>query len=346
MKGRTFKATVNTEQGITNALLKLVKGAHKTVYFIKGHGEHLITNDQEVGYSMLKKGLEDDNFTVKELFIPDAGQVPDDADVIIVASPQRDLFPEEIEAIDKYLKKGKSAIFLFDPGIEGGVLGQYVNRWGIKLDPDVIIDKNVKLFGSSALGVLPVVSDFGASTITKDFDKKSVIFPLVSSIERIVPQKASDDNSIYSNTEITDLAKTSASSWGETNLNSLFKERKAEIDDNDIKGPMTVAVSIEKKLKGSKEKNEGDKSIKIIIAGDSDFVANKYVRNMYNMDLFLNMVNWTAGEGDFIYIRPKNPKISRVNFTENQMEGIFYLSVLILPELLMLMGILVWIKRR
>ncbi len=343
-KDRFFKATENTEQGITNALLKLVKGQHKKIYFLTDHGEHSIDDDSAQGYSILKKALQDDNFVVEKFSILKQGKIPSDASAIVIASPSKDYLPEELKVITDYLKNGGAAIFMIDPMEDAGFKA-YLKKWGVILDNDIIIDRSVKLFGGPQLGVFPIVTDYGIHPITKGMDGKSTIFPMARSLEKFEPPKGVTSETFYTDLKITPIAKTSPTAWGETDLKKLFEKHQAEIDRNDKKGPLTIAMVVEKDLK-KKGKNEEQKSIRIVVIGNSSFVTNKFIQSFYNMDFFLNMVNWLAGEENFITIRPKSTKYSRVNFTEEQMTNMFYLSVLILPELIILLGIFVWSKRR
>ena len=343
-KNRYFKATENNEQGITNALLKLVKGQHKKIYFLTDHGEHSITDDSAQGYSIIKKALQDDNFEVEEFSIARQGKIPDDASVIVVAGPTREYLPQELQVITDYLKKGGSAIFLIDPMVNG--LKDYIKKWGVILDDDVIIDRSVKLFGGPQLGVFPIVKDYGIHPITKGMDGKSTIFPLARSLEKYEPPKDVTGATFLPGLKVTSIAKTSPTSWGETDLKSLFEKHTAEIDNNDKKGPLSIAMVVEKEPGKKDDKKEKPKSVKVVVVGNSSFISNKFVQSFYNMDFFLNMVNWLAGESEFVTIRPRSVKYSRVNFTEEQMATMFYLSVLIIPELIILLGIFVWVRRR
>ena len=76
------------------------------------------------------------------------------------------------------------------------------------------------------------------------------------------------------------------------------------------------------------------------------FIDNEYIHKMYNADLFLNTVNWLAEEEALISIRPKTTRGSRVLMTPKETRDIFYMSVLILPETLLLFGLAVWWRRR
>ena len=61
----------------------------------------------------------------------------------------------------------------------------------------------------------------------------------------------------------------------------------------------------------------------------------------------LNAVDWAVGEDKQISIRARAVRASRIAaHSRSKSLAIFYLSVLIVPELLLLLGISVWNRRR
>ena len=56
--------------------------------------------------------------------------------------------------------------------------------------------------------------------------------------------------------------------------------------------------------------------------------------------------DWLAGEENQISIRPRTMRASRFRLTVDQFAVVFALSVLMLPELLLIVGIVVWWERR
>ena len=60
----------------------------------------------------------------------------------------------------------------------------------------------------------------------------------------------------------------------------------------------------------------------------------------------MNMINWLSAEEDLISIRPKPPDSQRLNLTAQQMDRIFYLSLIGLPLLIVAAGTIVWWQRR
>src|SRR5262245_40934932 len=112
--GKKEKILRLEEAALTNALLKVTRTTKKVAYFITGHGEPALTDSDRNGYSAVKQALEDQNYTVQELVLARQTQVPDDAAVVIEASPKRDLLDPELEALSTFLGRGGHLFILLD----------------------------------------------------------------------------------------------------------------------------------------------------------------------------------------------------------------------------------------
>ena len=86
--------------------------------------------------------------------------------------------------------------------------------------------------------------------------------------------------------------------------------------------------------------------VRIVVFGDSDFVANGYLGIPGNKDLFLNSVNWLAQQENLISIRPREPESRGVTLTAERARLVFYLSILIIPGLILALGVQTWWRRR
>jgi ABC-type uncharacterized transport system involved in gliding motility auxiliary subunit len=84
----------------------------------------------------------------------------------------------------------------------------------------------------------------------------------------------------------------------------------------------------------------------MVVFGDTEFADNQYLDDFYNRDFFMNSADWLVGEASAISIRPRTLRASHFSLTVNQFAIIFILSVLLLPELLLITGIAVWWSRR
>ena len=326
--------TKGDEESVTNAIIKVTHSTKKTLCLIEGHGEPDASDvEGPKGYGAFRTALESENYNVKSVLLASQEKVPDDCNLVIVPAPVKPYLEPEVKRLKEYLQGGGRALFLLAPQ-RGAELTPLLADYGIQVGNDVVVDQLLRLFQGPALGVDPIANTYAQHPITEGFAQRT-IFPMTRSVDVAAEKKPT--------VEVTSLVKTSPSSWAESDLDALFSKGQAALDPKaDKKGPISVAVAATVKTK------EGDKDIasRLVAFGTDQLVNNKYINNFYNRDLMLNAVSWTVGEDKQIAIRPRSVRSSRVQLTSDQVTRIFYLSVLVLPEVLLLIGISVWSRRR
>jgi ABC-type uncharacterized transport system involved in gliding motility auxiliary subunit len=315
------------EEDITNALLKLVKGEKKTIYFTQGHGEKSIDDNERSGYSTAKAGLEKENYVVKTANLVEQAKVPDDASVVIMAGPKNDPFPNETDSIDAFLNKGGSVLVMVDPP-PAPSLSDFMKKWSIDVGNNIVLDANPlgRIFGAGP--EVPLVTNYGSHKITSGMKGVMTFFPLTRSVTPAMNPPAG--------LTVETLFSSSERSWGETNI----KSGEAKFDEGvDLRGPVSLAVAANKDLGNNKK-------ARMVVFGDSDFASNSYYGQQGNGNLFVNTVSWLAQDENFISIRPKNPDDRRLTMTEAQGRLWSYVMLLLLPAGVLVTGISVWTKRR
>lgn len=329
-----------SEQSLTNAIIRVSKSSRKIIDFLDGHGEANI-DDSRSGDGMgdLRVALEGEGYTVQKLLLASKPKVPDDVNMVVIAGPIRPLLPHEIEQLNAFLKRGGRVMVMFRPippnsNIDETALENFAQQWGVNPGNDVVVDQVVRLFAGPALGTEPLVQTYGVSPITRGFTHRTV-FPSVRSLSTVANLK--------SGLTVTPLAKTSDTSWAETDLVALYEHQTAKLDSKDTRGPITVADSVDANLKTL---GMGTGEARLVIFGSTEFAENQFVREFFNRDFLVNSADWLAGEESQISIRPRELRASRFRLTVSQFSVVFVLSVLLLPELLLIMGVAVWWERR
>jgi len=94
--------------------------------------------------------------------------------------------------------------------------------------------------------------------------------------------------------------------------------------------------------------NSGTPVVKsrVAVIGDSDFATNSFFHILGNGTLFLNTVNYLASQENLIGLEPRTYDLPHVNLTNRQMKGTFFLSIILIPALMALVGIAVWWRQR
>jgi ABC-type uncharacterized transport system involved in gliding motility auxiliary subunit len=329
--GRHFEAQSDSEEAISNALIRLLKG-QRTACFIGGHGERDLDNTDRTGYSRLKKEFENENYLTKTVTLLQKMEIPSDCSMVIVAGPKNDYLPQEVDAIRKYVAAGGRAMFMLDPGVELPELSKLLADWNVTLRNDLVIDENpvAQIFGTEP--TMPLILKYGSSPIVQPITRQASLFPFTRSFA------IGKESKPGVNTE--SVCDTSDASFGVADFNPNMHQVSFRAG-KDYKGPLTVALSGTLSGEGEK-KAEG----RFIALGTSILPANAFLGFQANRDLFMNMINWLSADVDLISIRPKPPESQHLMLTAAQMGKLLWLGVIGLPLLIVVAGTLVWWERR
>lgn len=90
----------------------------------------------------------------------------------------------------------------------------------------------------------------------------------------------------------------------------------------------------------------GAKPFRLVVIGDGDFASNSFFPYMSNSDLTLAVLAWLVGEERAPTMRPPIEVLPTVVLTNQQVRGIFAVTVLVLPGLVAGLGGAVWWRRR
>jgi ABC-type uncharacterized transport system involved in gliding motility auxiliary subunit len=341
----SFVVTQPTEETITNGLIRVSRSTKKIVYFVEGFGQALMSDEQDPkGYAAAKMALQQENYEVKPLLLPSIEKVPDDASVVIIPGVGQPLTETAIAALDGYLKAGGHLFVLVGPRQGDDKLATFLDGWGAKLGNDIVLDQEVRLFEGPRVGMQPLAKEYGAHPITEAL-KDYTVFPQ----SRTVDPDATGKKGLSA----TALVKTSLSSWGETSVDDVFTKGIASVDGSDKKGPLSVAVAVTAKLKDmgitpvAAEGQKAAEEARLVVVGTPRAADSQTLSQARtNADLFLNAVGWLVGQEELVSIRSRSVRASRAEFSPSQAGQLFYLSVLIIPELMVALGIAVWWRRR
>lgn len=324
------------EQTVTNTLLKLTRGKPRPVYYVTGHSEPDIGGTNERGYRFLRESIEGENIALEDLKLDQRG-IPADAAAVILAAPRAALLVAEREMIERYLAEGGRAVFLAEP-LAAADVTQIAGTLGIEVGNDVILDKDFKAVGAGDLGIEPLVSSFGAHPITTGFNERL----LLSGASSVSGGSLSAAAKIWDQPKVTELAFTSGSSWAEKRPADVFSSApQAGLDPEDQHGPVSIAAAFEGAPRGG-----FDGQTRVVVIGDADFLNNLNLLKQFNKDFFLNCLNWVIGTDGGVTIRPATLRESKVSLTEKQFDTMFVYAGIVFPELIMIIGLIIWNARR
>jgi len=327
---RSEKVLDAEEEKLTNALVRLTREGKRVVYVVQGHGEPELTNTDRAGFSEARAALERANYEVRPLALAREGRVPDDAAVVILAGPRTELLPPALDALDAYVGRGGKLLVMATPTIlaptpTADPLKRFLARYGVELGDNLVIEVNPigRLFGIGP--EVPIVQQYETHPITRDLGGISTLFPLT----RTVTPAAKPPAGVV----VQPLARTSPDSWGETDRASLQAGR-VQPDPQDARGPLVVAAVATR-----------DRA-RIVVYGTAHLATNQFLNVQGNRDFFLNTVSWLAEQEDLIAIRPREARQTPVFLTAQQAQLVFMIPVVVLPGLVLLGGVVTFLRRR
>ena len=152
------------EQQLTAAIIGLVEGKAAKIYFTEGHGEHSVQDvNTPQGYGTVAALLKNDNVEIQNLNIAQKGEIPSDADAVVIAGPSISFSAVEAQALDKYLSNNGKLLILLDPYVTLG-LDDLLNKYGLKYEDDLVLYRGTTATGSQMTVPLAAIYQGGFSS--------------------------------------------------------------------------------------------------------------------------------------------------------------------------------------
>lgn len=327
--GRNEKISQISEANVSNSIQRLLRQGERWLVFLQGHGERNPYGEANHDYSLFATQLAGKGYTIENLTLAQISSIPDNTDVLVLASPRVALLPGETRLLQEYIDAGGNFLWFADPeqavdGLE--LLGESLATGFV---PGVIVDPNSQLMGLDRID-FALIGEYPRHPITSNLGGLS-IFPQAQGIEFYGDANWQRQNFLQSDER----------SWNETG--ELQADAVKGDNDDEISGPLTIGMSL---ARNSNDSNGQPLEQRVIIVGDADFLANSYLGNGSNLEIGINLVNWLSHDDRLISISPRPAPDTRLELspTEQLVIAIFFL--LALPLGLLISGLRIWLQRR
>jgi ABC-type uncharacterized transport system involved in gliding motility auxiliary subunit len=331
--GRRKDFTNPREDLLMEAILQVTRPTRKVVYFVTGHGEHDLDNtDRNRGYSSVRTALRSEFYEVRPLGLLGQAEVPADANVVVIAGPRKDLLTSELVTLTQYVERGGGLLIMLDPEMAPG-LAAFLDRYGVKLADDVVVDSENRLFAGDYLTMtVPGLSERHPVSAT-------LRAPPLFSQARSVSFAGAPGAEVKG----IEFLHTAPSSWHTPDLDVLRTGTASFVKGRDQPGPVPVGVSL---LVENAAPNPA--TARLIVLGDSDFANNFFIEYLGDKDLLVNAINWLAGEERLLGERPqlRQPGINQFFVSARQGRLAFVLGTIVEPSLMLVIGTAIFMRRR
>ncbi len=322
---RTVTKVFAGEEKVTQAILDVTLEKQNKAYLLQGHGE--LAGDNIHWFESAIKG---EGYNLEYLNLAQNNGVPEDADLLIIAGPTKDYSLDELWYLTQYTDNGGRILVLMRQFYnENGIvnLSAYIESLGVKVNNDVIIDPERNYFND------PV-------TIIPQYKDHSIVRKLhENGLYLLMPGSLSIEKSrfVTENDTFEPLLETSSKAWGETNLS----DNDIELDENDNKGPLTVAAAITRPVGLL-----GQKQMKAVVIGNTVIATNELINEQGNIDFLVNAINYIQDKEQLISIRPKNRVMEPLTLQGNQGTLLYMIFVVAIPAAVFITGLIIFIRRR
>jgi ABC-type uncharacterized transport system involved in gliding motility auxiliary subunit len=320
--GRQTVRGVQLERQVSAALAYVASGVTYKLYELAGHGE------DSLSWLGLADELSRQSNELAALNLLTQGQVPDDADLVLILAPETDIQASEADALSAWLGRGGKLLALLYPGLDAPNLAGLLEPYGVAWTNGIVMegDQNRRIAGNPFF-LLPNLLDHAINApISKA--RLGVTYPITLALRESSLKRR--------DATLVPLLQSSYNSWLRQDLNDATPSQKA----GEARGPHTLAYAVEV------YSDKGDGS-RLVVAGSSFFInPGNPAMAPGNRDLFLNMLSWTLNRKEGTGIAPKyffSLPLQTDGLTAMLLLAIF---VVLIPGGILVAGLIVWLRRR
>lgn len=337
----TYRGIDVSEEKITNAIVNLTLEEKPKIYFLTGHGEYTINTDM----TMLKAYLENETNDIESLDLLIKGEIPEDANLLVIASPQKDLLENEVEIITKYINNGGKILWLNDPtgtNLNLPNLQKILDLFGAKFDDGIVLEQDANKMALSAPNC--IIPNITYTNATKDIATDGGILLINSSKITLA-----DDETL----ETLNVTAKNILTTGET---TIFRKELSNGNNGKIagdeEGSFIIGTKLTKTINNENEENKQEAELylladNLLVVDYPITVGNNtlYPMQFYNnKDYILNTIAELTEREDLISIR-KDTGLITYTATEAQ-HKIIKIAITVFPILIIIIGIVIWIIRK
>jgi ABC-type uncharacterized transport system involved in gliding motility auxiliary subunit len=312
------------EMMFSATLLSLTSSKPLRACYLVGHGEHLVdAGDDQAGFGKFVAVVLQNYVRVEPLSLLGTNTIPADCAFLIIAGPQSAYPESELNKISRYLQEGGRLLALIDCTSADKYLGlePLLEKWGVNVGRQIIKDEQNSIRGADV-----IISNFARHPVVNALLGSRIHVILPRPVSRIEPGAGTAEAP-----NVTELAFTSTLSVlsGGTNAPQTYP----------------VAVAVEKgAVKGTLNERG---TTRIVVIGDSLLFGNQMLDSAANRDFLVYAVNWLLDRSQLLQgLGPRPVSEYRIVMTLAQLKSAQWLLLALYPGVILMMGLLVWLRRR
>jgi len=324
-----------SENSLTNALERLTRsggGGDRIVAFVTGDGERRADGKANADVDTFMSQLEQRGMRAVPMNFSQVTSVPQNTDLVVLASPEMPLPAGAVKALTDYLDAGGNLLWLTEPASEDLGLRPLADALGVRVLPGVLVDGS-----GAALGLqdprMVTIGDYPPHPITHGFTL-TTLFPQVSALAAVS----------HSAWNVQSILRSGPQSWTEFHPidNAHPSNIRYDAAAGELKGPLDFGFALTR-LSPSPAKSEQ----RVVVIGDGDFLSNTFLGNGGNRALGERIFNWLLGDDVLVNLPPRGAPDRLLEISQGELNAISIGFIVALPLLLLLIGgAIAWRRRR
>ena len=311
----------DAEGQLTSAIDYVTAEELPKLYSMTGHDEASLT-------ATLKSQIAKENIDVEELNLVTSEAVPEDADCVLINSPQKDITADEKTRLLDYMENGGHVVLITDYSeTDMPNLDAVLDNYGLSVSDGLIIEGNSQYYypGYPYYLIPEIQSSDAAGNMTSD---DLVLMPQAQNIA------ISDD--IRSTVTVTPLLQTSSKAYIKTDLKNMTTLEK---QSGDQEGTFTTGVAV--------TETYDDKETKFLYLTSSGLLNESMNQAVSggNYELVMNVLSWMIDKEESISIPAKSLQTTYLTVTAAD-AGFWGAAVIAIPVVLVIAGGIVCFRRR
>ncbi len=299
---------------------------------------YVLTGGGKSGLGLTEYAIEKQNIDVEELDIRDEGEIPEDADLVIISCVTKDLSDNEFEQLNAYMDRSGTLFIAeeYESLKTGAKLENYdalLERYGMSVEHVTVLEQSSSYYYTSDTGGFPfqVKPVLRKHDITNQFIEKDRDFLLIMSDKIDIKEKK--------NVEVIPLMESSGTAYYKSKSDGSMAKQ-----NTDPSGTYTyVAAAIETLESGAQSKLIYSAAFNLLNREYTDAINDTLANN--NASFVVESMKWLTGQEDTVYVDSKSKSYNRLIYVKDVEKKIGYLTVGI-PVAVLLFGGVVWYRRR
>lgn len=309
------------EGEVTSALVYVTTSDIPKIYKVVGH------NEDELG-EIIMASIKKANYDIADINLM-SDTIANDCDILLINSPQNDYTQMECDLIRDYVDHGGKIMIscAYENAEKTENFRNLLVYLGIELKTGVVCEQSDRTLSSeSPYMYLANVST--SSSLTKEMSQNSYVFVSVSTGLYTAETKKKS-------LTLSPFLQTTSGSF---QCLDLAREKFVQ-KTGDISGPITIGLTGEDSLSG----------MKMVVFGSNRLVDNALLEaypNILNGDLYIAALNYLCSFDRSVSIPVKVTDFGKNLYMMSNRNMALVISAVILPITVLLIGFIVWYRRR